>query len=169
MTKIGSVSTVVLGGQPSTKPMAVIGGVEGANDQQFDTLAEWAQIAGETADKVGASLTSDDVDALEALTLSSPLAFGVPPSLNFLDSIYSGSDAPMQFRPANADCRVFYTAADVVNITNTWNKIAGSNFTCVDGGSKPGNGAKKSSANIYTPLNLGWTFALTALSAMFML
>jgi hypothetical protein len=169
MTKFGSVSTVALGGQPSTKPMAMIGGVEGANDQEFSTLAEWAQIAGETADKVGASLTDDEVTALEALTEASPLAFGVPPSLNFLDSIYSGSDTPMQFRPANADCRIFYTAADVVNITNTWNKIASGNFTCVDGGAKPGNGAKKSSANLYAPLNLAWTLAFTAFSAMILL
>jgi hypothetical protein len=38
----------------------------------------------------------------------------------------------------NAGCRLFYTNDDIKNITSTWSKIASGNFTCIDGGAKPG-------------------------------
>jgi hypothetical protein len=168
MIRSGNVLTVTFGGQPSKNPIVVIGGTQGANDQDFSVLADNALAALSIAEAQEITLTSDQSSALKALDVISPIALAGA-SLNFLDNLEPDSNIPLQFRNMNSDCRVFYTADDINNPTTTWSKISAGNFTCVDGGSKPGTSPKKSGGVKDAQLQLSLATALVLLCTFWVL
>lgn len=89
--------------------------------------------------------------------------------------MHADSDVPLQFRQINSDCRLFYTADDINNISKTWSKVSSGNFTCVDGGSKPGTTKpgttgprKKNSGSILSPRNLYMACLIPIVSVLLM-
>jgi hypothetical protein len=138
MIQNGNVSTVAIGGRPSTEQMAIIGGTQGAQDISNGVVATFVNVANNNG--TGAGITPDETSAIKTLLEVPPMnqnLYGM--NINFLDNMGTGtSDMPMQFNSTMANCRIFYTASDITNIASTWSKISSGNFTCIDGGSKPG-------------------------------
>jgi hypothetical protein len=148
--------------------MNVIGGTQGAQVETVSDLANLADISATIVQNGSATVTTAQGNALTAmLTLPNLNLWSGDASLNFQDNLLSDSDVPLQFRTKAADCRMFYTADDINNIAKTWSKISGGNFTCVDGGSKPGQ-AKKNSAPRSVSGGLGWAAAIAIGSAILM-
>ena len=140
----GNVTTVVAGGRPNRDPMALIGGVRGAQVMEYSTLADWASLA-----QLAAQLSNDTDAIATANRLLGPL-MDPPPiqpvdagssSINLRDNIAQGdaSLTPLQFTAGPyADCRFFYTPHDMLNVTWTWGRVAkgiaaGGKGFCVNG------------------------------------
>ena len=79
----------------------------------------------------------------------------------------------MQFAaPAVAECRVFYLADDLVNITNTWKRLGSGDFVCADGGKvgkpNPGSGSTTYSSDATRPVGaMGMVAFALAIMALF--
>ena len=149
----GNVTTVAVGGRPDTTPMAVIGGTQGGEDLSVSTIQVFIGIT----QKLAALSNNTNLIAGLNRTLSSFLKQPpIPPvnldavTFNVRDNIAKGdeSQTPLQFtRSPNADCRTFYMAGDILNVTYTWNRVAKGlaangkglciNGTITDGGTSP--------------------------------
>ncbi|KAF2665447.1 hypothetical protein BT63DRAFT_428401 [Microthyrium microscopicum] len=169
----GNVSTVSFGGQPNKNKMNVIGGTQGSQVETLSNLLNVANVVASLYQKGAAYLNRDQLNALKALLNTPQMNIWTGDAqLNFKDNLLGDSDVPLQFRTKSADCRLFYTADDINHVTSTWSKVASGNFTCVDGGSKPGtkapasdktNGASKSMSG-----GLGWSMMITTIFAVVM-
>jgi hypothetical protein len=143
MINSGNVSTITIGGRPSTNKMAVIGGTQGGQLLTFGNLKNYASAA--MAQESAKSLPAAEFTALQTLVQAPQVAWAAfgnggfyDFAFNFLDNMHKDSDVPPQFNSSMSNCRMFYTAGDISNIASTWSKIASGNYTCVDGGNKPG-------------------------------
>ncbi|KAI9890215.1 MAG: hypothetical protein M1814_004377 [Vezdaea aestivalis] len=132
MMDFGKVRTITAGGRPNKDPMAAIGGTQGMG------IYQWAELQGYADDAVKISYNLDNQEgynkvfrALSTIRDDPPL----PPSgwkkgsggnVNFLDNIRNGDDTqtPRQFTKSYADCRIFYTPTDILNVTSSWNRVA---------------------------------------------
>jgi hypothetical protein len=149
LVRFGNVSTVAFGGQPSNNPMALIGGTQGAQVQGQTNFVNWATGAYTYASQFGLQVSDSILNTLLSLITIPQIKLGNNLEINFVDNMAPGtSDTPLQFEPQPADCRLFYTADDINDIKSTWSKIAAKNFTCVDGGTKPGDPKPKKSVGI---------------------
>lgn len=128
------VKTVVAGGRPSLSPMAVIGGTQGGQIEYFPLLTEAATTALGVAANAS-SFSSSDVQqlkrTLEPITLAPPMTpfryeKGMTASVNLLNTIAQGDtqEVPLQFTKIPADCRVFYTPADILSVHSLWRRVA---------------------------------------------
>jgi len=171
MVNQGNVSTLTFGGQPSKDHIVAIGGTQGAQVQNARKLYNYALAAYNLALNGLVTATNAQVKSLQAL-LTFPLITihgGLASArVNFLDNLLGDSETPLQFRQINSNCRTFYTADDINDISKTWSKVAGGNFTCVDGGSKPGT-PKKNSGNSLSPSNISWVFAGALMSVILLI
>ena len=133
------VQTVTIGGQPTKEPMASIGGTQGAEEVSFSYIAELAQVAIDIGNAINAT---EEVQALEPLTRNAPIQASPLSriSVNLLDNL--GKDdqdlTPLQFTRLLADCRMFYMPRDMVDVRNTWQRVAagvanGGEGLCVSG------------------------------------
>ena len=124
MIKQGHVTTVTLGGRPNNnKDMAVVGGVQGG---QIQMLSDLQAVAKEV---IQAQSDDETQKILKPLLSPPPIALfsekGV--SVNFLDNIAENDTTatPLQFSGGiPADCRSYYTAADMISVASTWERIA---------------------------------------------
>lgn len=131
--------------------MAVIGGVEGAEIFFYSIIAAVAEVAvgllednsTSAAASVNLSTTKEKaLQVLKPLTQDPPLQIAgglASQSVNFMNAFPQSdptSMVPFQFLPPiTADCRAFYLKEDILNVTNTWQRVAKGDFVCVDGGS----------------------------------
>ena len=145
MIKQGNVKTVTMGGRPNNQPMAVIGGVQGAEVMDADIISLTAGLAIQMqAEAKGNS----SVEASRTQKLLGSLALGpqfaaIPSgiSVNLLDNIAEKdtSVTPLQFTGGIAsNCRTYYTLPDFVNSANTWARVArgvkaGGSGLCING------------------------------------
>jgi len=116
-----------------------------------------------------ATATNAQVKSLqELLTLPLITVYGglAGAQVNFLDNLLGDSETPLQFRQINAYCRAFYTADDINDISKTWSKVSSGNFTCVDGGSKPGTAVpkKNSGTSLRGDIGIYCVFAIVVAS-----
>ena len=133
------VQTVTVGGRPTKDPMAFIGGTQGAEEVSFSYIAELAQVAIDIGKAINAF---DEVKVLESLTRSAPIQASPLSriSVNLLDNIGKDDESltPLQFTRLLADCRMFYTPRDMVDVEHTWQRVArgvasGGEELCVSG------------------------------------
>ena len=118
--------------------MAVIGGVRGAQVLWFNNIGNLAKTI---LDSETNALPTHVKEVLEPLAMEPPMKVYGSPSINALDSIAQGdtSMTPLQFTaPTTANCRFFYIPSDIVNVTNTWNRVAkgikaGGSSLCING------------------------------------
>ncbi|KAF2104962.1 hypothetical protein NA57DRAFT_51752 [Rhizodiscina lignyota] len=133
------VAAITFGGRPEDKPMAVIGGTQGAIDLDVLNIQQLAKlflemVANEKSrEKFHLSATLEA--PLRRLAQPSPLNLGSSGfSLNFMDHIGKDDETmtPLQFAPPiTANCRVWYMPQDIANVTNTWERVASGKYTCV--------------------------------------
>lgn len=141
--------TVVAGGRPNNNaPIAVTGGVQGANVLAYPALEPIVKLALQSQSN---STTITAAQQLRNVAVLSPLLQRAPinlypsptsPSVNFLDNIAEGdtSMTPLQFsQPELADCRMYYMPKDTISVEYTWTRVAkgfrtGGKGLCVNGG-----------------------------------
>ncbi|PSK41798.1 hypothetical protein B9Z65_9184 [Elsinoe australis] len=122
------VKSIVAGGRPNNRPMALIGGTQGTEVVNFKQLSEYAKVALKIAGDNQTVASQPGYSDVKGLTSALPMAmFGGPEALhvNIRDSIAAGDQSmtPQQFTKQYADCRMFYTASDIENVTNTWQRV----------------------------------------------
>lgn len=146
MIKQGLVGTVAVGGRPNKRPMAVVGGVQGRQVLPIEDLRRQAKDA--LAAQANATGVSSELDfTLELLgSLASPSPIAYSPgdgsvAINLLDNIAENDTTftPLKFLGGiAANRRMFYVAADLTSVANTWARVAagvrtGGSGLCVNG------------------------------------
>lgn len=117
MTRVG-VRTVVAGGRPSTGPMQAASGNRGAVVYDSDALDD---------DILTARALDQFVDADVNASLPEVRETGMYlryASFNLRDQIRENEKTPLQFKYEAADCRIYYTLANMYNFTRLWHDIS---------------------------------------------
>ncbi|KAF2204609.1 hypothetical protein GQ43DRAFT_437763 [Delitschia confertaspora ATCC 74209] len=126
MTRAG-VRTVVAGGRPSAGPMQAAAGNRGALAYSADDLDVDIDFARARDDGAEAALP----EVRESGMFFNYLGF------NLLDQVRPGENVPLQVKYEAADCRIYYTLANIYNTTRLWRDAAAAIFEdssrCVDG------------------------------------
>lgn len=129
MTRVG-VKTVVAGGRPQPGPMQFASGARGAS---LYTAAELDD------DIEGALVIADYIDNTTESTLPRVRETGMSvqyATINLRDQIRKDEKVPMQFKYEAADCRIYYTFANLYNTTQLWRDVAATmtdKSRCVEG------------------------------------
>ncbi|KAF2795817.1 hypothetical protein K505DRAFT_301442 [Melanomma pulvis-pyrius CBS 109.77] len=130
MTRAG-VKTVVAGGRPSTGPMQAASGTRGANLYDAFSLDDDILFARSIDEFVDENVNATFPEIRE---LGMYIKFA---GFNIRDQIRKDEPTPLQFKYEAADCRIYYTLANVYNFTRLWHDVAAAAFTdpslCVDG------------------------------------
>lgn len=130
MTRAG-VRTVVAGGRPQTGPMQAVGGNRGAALYGTDSLDEDMLLARSIDEFV-----DDNVNATVP-EVRDPGMFVNFASVNLRDQVRKDDTTPLQFKYEAADCRIYYTLANVYNMTRLWHDVSAAAFDdssrCVEG------------------------------------
>lgn len=138
MRRQGGVKSYVLGGLPRYGPMQAVGGTKGCLLLTFSLMSRYISTVlntfGTLADrqKWAAILPNPGFAMKTSSTPSTNFRDGVQP-------ISSGgySDLPVQFLNETANCRIFFTAPMVANVTTIWEAVAadawGGASNCVAG------------------------------------
>ncbi|KAF2481218.1 hypothetical protein BDY17DRAFT_229865, partial [Neohortaea acidophila] len=127
MKEQGNVGQVVFGGRAQTGPMQGVGGTKGANEYGFDLLLQDFQLAYNLSsasqqvawDQQWGQAIAGIVQAVTRATQSSE---GANAHVNFRNNIRKGDETltPLQFVYEAANCRLFYTAAQIENQALVW-------------------------------------------------
>ena len=149
----GRVQQVVVGGRPATGPMQGVAGSKGAQVYYFTQLQDFTTTAyslvEEQADPGAAQrFNQSDVGSLmnarrplmrTAYQLESPALSASGVNLRDNVRLNDSSNTPLEFIFEAADCRLFYTADMVRDVSNVWRKVVDArwgpdaNAVCVDG------------------------------------
>lgn len=150
----GHVGQVVIGGRAQEGPMQAVGAVKGANVYTYDYLLQLATEAYTDAPKSEKKAYQNQwgeafAGVTQAITRSIPSGDGAHDArVNIRNNIRKGDKSltPLQFVYEAADCRLFYTAEQIVNQALVWKAAYNSYWgdgACVKGStnqvsSKPG-------------------------------
>lgn len=118
MTAQAGVKTVVVGGRPTTGPMQRASGSRGARIYSSEAL---------DYDFINVNDTLKDYDAFAKLPQRDNNDLWINfAGFNIRDQIRQGdSEAiPAQFKYDAADCRLYYTLANIYNLTQLWTDVA---------------------------------------------
>ncbi|KAL9086788.1 MAG: hypothetical protein Q9165_006935 [Trypethelium subeluteriae] len=118
--------TIVVGGRPETGPMQAASGSRGARSYSSDDLDGDFQFATSQNETANSSLPQRD------------LSFYVTyAGFNLRDQVRPNDSTPLQFKYEAADCRIFYTLANVYNLPQLWRDAANATWEddslCVEG------------------------------------
>ncbi|ORY09755.1 hypothetical protein BCR34DRAFT_365903 [Clohesyomyces aquaticus] len=139
----GAVRTVVIGGQPKFGPMQGIGGTKGSQNFQWDDISVRSQIAfflGSPEQQAAWNGTDfgKTAFATQLFKRSAYAGGSAAGGINFRDNLRKGdeSQTPLQFIYEAADCRMWFTAPMINDVTEVWKGVADrmwKNTTCVQG------------------------------------
>lgn len=134
------VRTIALGGRPLNLPMQAIGGVKGAQAEEWPFLQEVLEGVGEAAVQANQTQVLEKYEAYLPSLDDPPLLPALASSGGFnYRNAYKQDDQdgyPLQFVYEAANCRLFYTQEMIVNVTNVWTRavdIAWNGAKCVAG------------------------------------
>lgn len=134
MTHQAGVRTVTVGGRPSTGPMQATGGTRGALAYSGDELDGDFELA--ESELVGNATGNATLPRLEDGFRDSGV-FQLYTGFNLRDQLRPKDMTPLQFKYLAADCRIYFTLANVYNFTRLWqdaaNAIWSDNSLCVQG------------------------------------
>ncbi|KAI0538578.1 hypothetical protein GGR58DRAFT_467765 [Xylaria digitata] len=124
MTHVGGVRTLTFGGRPRSEPMQAIGGVRGSQSYAWSEISRDVSIAKEHVHN-DPSLFTDEQLALSAAVWPKPLGdfplFVSDGGVNLRNAYQEGVDhLPLHFDYQASDCRLFYTAKNLVDPASTW-------------------------------------------------
>ncbi|KAF7532411.1 hypothetical protein G7054_g8000 [Neopestalotiopsis clavispora] len=117
MTHQGNARTVVVGGRPQTGPMQSVSGSRGA--RAYDTFL--------LDDDFISAITFDDVAAASLPNRTDTGMYITEAGFNLRDQVRTATDPigpPLQFEYLAADCRLFFTLDNVLNMTALWRDVA---------------------------------------------
>lgn len=126
----GGVKSIAMGGRPQVGPIQGVGGIKGAQVLNWVNVYEYTQYALENA----VSITDEQTAALErynllAVNRSSASAMNVRDQI-LRDNVDDG--LPAQFVVENVDCRLYWTADMITDITALWKAVADAAFNGAD-------------------------------------
>ncbi|KAJ3577983.1 hypothetical protein NPX13_g2581 [Xylaria arbuscula] len=124
MINVGGVRALTFGGRPRFEPMQVMGGVRGAQSLALTDLdTEIAEAIARVNDNTSI-FSQEQVDLAQRVwpsgldTLPLPINGG---GVNLRNAYQEGADhLPLQFDYQASDCRLFYTAQNLVDPSSTW-------------------------------------------------
>ncbi|PNY23275.1 Uncharacterized protein TCAP_06780 [Tolypocladium capitatum] len=120
----GGVKSVAFGGRPIEGPIQGVGGVKGAQILSFQDILTYTQRA--------ASLTKDPKKLAEFARYSDlPIRRSTAASVNVRDQIlrYNVNDGlPAQFVAENSDCRLYWQAPMITDVSEIWKAAAHAAF-----------------------------------------
>ncbi|KAF7558159.1 hypothetical protein G7Z17_g55 [Cylindrodendrum hubeiense] len=131
MSRIGGVRTIAIGGRPLNAPMQAMGGTKGGAVHKLGEIQESISIAlNKTDNLVPYALELPSVGESPLIIANS--------ALNTQNQFLPGfqSTTPLQFVYEAANCKLFYTAESIIDITSTWEAVADvawSGAKCVPG------------------------------------
>ncbi|PNP42307.1 hypothetical protein TGAMA5MH_05989 [Trichoderma gamsii] len=131
----GGVKSVAFGGRPQKGPIQGVGGVKGSQIYQLTDVF----VLAEDGTFLGTNAANEAV--LQNVS-SLPIARSTAGSMNVRDQIIRTNledGLPAQFVVEHADCRLYWTAPMVTDITEVWKAAAGAAFNnakCANGGIK---------------------------------
>ena len=130
MTHQAGAKTVVVGGRPQTGPMQAVSGSRGALEYSADELDEDISFAGgDTVNNQTANATLPQV--------RDPGVFTNWAGFTLRDQIRENDNVPLQFKYLAAECRLYYTLANIYNMSQLWRDVATAAFDdqslCVEG------------------------------------
>ena len=132
----GGVKSVAFGGRPNKGPIQGVGGVKGSQVLQYGDILSYAQES--------AKLTNDTDQLAELARYSAlPVQRSTAAAVNVRDQILRGNvkdGLPAQFVAEDADCRLYWTAPMISDVSEIWKAAANSAFNgakCAHGGIKP--------------------------------
>ncbi|KAF1837498.1 hypothetical protein BDW02DRAFT_565981 [Decorospora gaudefroyi] len=130
MTRAG-VRTVVAGGRPNSGPMQAAAGTRGAVTYTADTLDDAMSYARSIDTYVDENANATIPDVRE------PGMYYNYFSVNLRDQVRANETTPLQFKFEAADCRIYYTMANLYNMTRLWHDVSAAAFDdmslCVQG------------------------------------
>ncbi|WPG99302.1 Hypothetical protein R9X50_00211500 [Acrodontium crateriforme] len=136
------VKQVVFGGRKQTGPMQGVGGVKGARLYPFPQLQALVFEAWNRATEVQTSYWQDTYPDIlsnmnHTINRAAVTVSGMAASLNFQSNIRQGDDTvtPLQFVYEAADCRLFYTASQIMDQSLVWQAASDAmwgNASCVE-------------------------------------
>ncbi|KAF2277555.1 uncharacterized protein EI97DRAFT_297377 [Westerdykella ornata] len=143
----GGVRSIVVGGQARTGPMQAIGGTKGAQSFEWDDIRIRTQMAfflGSPEQQAQWNQTALGRTAFATQIFKRSAYFGDRPAggINLRDNLRKDdpSQTPLEFIYEAADCRMFYTAEMINDVTNVWKGAVDRMFKgeqgmklCVDG------------------------------------
>ena len=105
-----------MGGRPISGPMQTVGGNRGARLYSADAIDNDFKFLSDTiGSQTSASLLPSRNDTGMFINLA---------SFNIRDQIRENDPTPLQFKYAAADCRMYYTLANVHNMSRLWRDVA---------------------------------------------
>ena len=114
MTHQAGVRTIAVGGRPETGPMQAASGSRGARVYSADEL---------DIDFIEASSINETASALLPQNRDSGI-YIISAGFNLRDQVRLGDPVPLQFKFEAADCRMYYTLANVYNMSRLWRDVA---------------------------------------------
>jgi hypothetical protein len=116
MTHQAGVRTMAVGGRPMTGPMQAVSGTRGARAYSADAIDE---------DISYVDYTVDNEAVYKSLPNRSDTGMWVTfAGFNIADQTRKDDPVPLQFKYEAADCRLYYTLANVYNMTQLWRDVS---------------------------------------------
>ncbi|UKZ78744.1 hypothetical protein TrVFT333_006489 [Trichoderma virens FT-333] len=131
----GGIKSVAFGGRPKKGPIQGVGGVKGSQVYQFSDIFQLAEHG------ILFGPSPANLEALEDVS-TLPIARSTAASVNVRDRILRSNiddGLPAQFVVEHADCRLYWTAPMITDITEIWSAAANAAFNnakCANGGIK---------------------------------
>jgi hypothetical protein len=116
MSHQAGVRTIAVGGRPTTGPMQAVSGSRGARIYDVSELDSDFQFVSETI--------KDSAAAAQLPNRSDTGMWVTTAGINIRDQVRGNDATPLQFKYQAADCRIFYTPANVFNMTRLWRDAA---------------------------------------------
>ncbi|EMD87799.1 hypothetical protein COCC4DRAFT_199910 [Bipolaris maydis ATCC 48331] len=136
MFKQVGVRTIAVGGRPATGPMQAVGGNRGAAVYSGDQIDYDIGIISNPLLNVD-NATLATVPQLTENNYRDSGVFTAALGVNLRDQVRPNDTEPLQFKYEPADCRIFYTLANVFNYTRLWSDAVTAIFDdsskCVSG------------------------------------
>lgn len=125
------VKTVVAGGRPATGPMQAASGTRGSRSYDTSELDSEMAFARSIDEEVEVNVNATVPEVRDSAIFVNYAAF------NLLDQIRKDEKTPLQFKYEAADCRIYYTLANLYNMTRLWHDVSAAAFEdsslCVEG------------------------------------
>jgi hypothetical protein len=116
MTHQAGVRTIVIGGRPVTGPMQAVAGTRGARSYSADAIDE---------DISNVNYVVNNEAVFNSLPNRSDTGMFVTyAGFNIADQMRRNDSVPLQFKYEAADCRLYYTLANVYNMTQLWRDVS---------------------------------------------
>jgi hypothetical protein len=120
MSHQAGVRTMVVGGRPNTGPMQAVSGSRGAREYDASQLDADFEFVSETIENTtAAALLPNRTD--HGMWINTA-------GINIRDQVRASDNTPLQFKYEAADCRIYYTKANVFNMSRLWRDAAAAAF-----------------------------------------